>query len=40
MTDEYEIKDKCIYFKQEVGIGEMRFRDVIFCDGFSVVTAE
>lgn len=40
MTDNYKIEDKCIYFKEEIGIGETKFRDVIFCDGFSVVPAE
>jgi hypothetical protein len=36
-TDEYKIKNNCIYFKQNVGIWENKFIDVIFCDGFSVV---
>ena len=40
MTDEYKIDNNCIYFKEEIGIGETKFRDVVFCDGFSVVPAE
>ena len=39
MTHEYKIKNNCIYFKQDIGIGETKFIDVIFCDGFSVVPA-
>ena len=38
-TDEYKIKNNCIYFKQDIGIGETKLIDVIFCDGFSVVPA-
>jgi hypothetical protein len=39
-TDEYKIKDNCIYFKAKIGILEPKFVDVIFCDGFSVIPAE
>ena len=39
-TDEYKIKNNCIYFKQNIGVVKTKFINVIFCDGFSVIPSE
>ena len=39
-TDEYKIKNNCIYFKADIGIGKTKFINIILCDGFSVIPAE